>query len=242
MRSTLAAALCATLALGPALGSGLALAEDAAPPPPWLMTGADTVTVAATWAPEGVAAALPDGVVPVDDLSGGLNIYTAEGGFGISPYSAAYAYVNVKGWPSAIGAPARYILGGWYGPDPKVAAGMQTWFGAAVPPGDSAQAASGDNWTGTGGGTGVAGDGSIRLEITPTGECGPAAGTLNYVGPRGESKGLGLLKIPFTGSFCTAAAVSVDIEAPEGSTLAGLEVTSMLGGGQFKGASFAFAE
>ena len=96
--------------------------------------------------------------------------------------------------------------------------------------------------TGTGGGTGVAGDGSIRLEITPTGECGPAAGTLNYVGPRGESKGLGLLKIPFTGSFCTAAAVSVDIEAPEGSTLAGLEVTSMLGGGQFKGASFAFAE
>lgn len=234
IRTRFAAAAAAALALAAALP---ATAEDA-PPPPWLMSGANTVTIAVTWGAEGVAAALPAGVVPAADLSGGVNIYYTEGGYGLGAYTSAYAYVNVQGWDSAAGAPARYILGGWYGPDPKVAAAMRARFGAAVTPGSSAQEAAGADWTGMGGDD----TGSIRVQVTPSGDCVPAAGTLNYVGPREPGLGLGLLKIPFEGDFCPAAPVSLEIVAPAGSALAGLEVASMLGGGQLKNGVFAFTE
>lgn len=226
------AAAAAVLALAPPA------VADEAPPPPWLMTGANTVTIAVTWGAEGIAALLPAGVVPAANLSGGVNIYYTGGGYGLAAYTAAYAYVNVEGWNSADGALARYVLGGWYGPDPKVSAGLRDWFGAAVEAGESMQMAEGADWIGEGG-DGVS---SIRVRVTPAGECVPAAGTLNYVGPAGEGMGLGLLKIPFMGEFCPGAPVSVEITAPEGSPLAALEVKSMLGGGQLKNGTFSFAE
>lgn len=84
-----------------------------------------------------------------------MKVYEAEGGFGLTPYSAAYACINVKVFGSAIGAPAPYVIGGWYGLDPKVAAAMNTHFNAGVGTGDANQSGSGDTWTGTGGdGTG----------------------------------------------------------------------------------------
>lgn len=209
-------------------------AAETAPPPPYLMTGANTVTIAVTWEADSLSGLLPAGVEPADDLSGGLNIYDAEGGFGLTPYSAAYAYINVKEFDSAIGAPARYILGGWYGPDPKVAAAMNTHFNAGVGIGDASQSGAGDTWTGTGGDD----TGSITLVINPGSECGPAAGTLNYVGTTGEAG----LKIPFTGSFCGGQAVSVDIEGAEGSALAQIKVDQILGGGRLLDGIFTFAE
>jgi hypothetical protein len=225
-------------ALAAALALALPASAEEAPPPPWLMTGADTVTIALTWNEEGVAALLPAGVVPADDLSGGVNVYYTEGGYGFGPYTSAYAYVNVQGWDSSSGAPARYILGGWYGPDPKVAAAMRARFGAAVATGESSQRAEGDDWIGEGGD----GTGAIRVRVTPSGDCVPAAGALNYVGPREPGLGLGLMKVPFEGEFCPATPVSVEIEAPEGSPMATLEATSMLGGGQLKNGSFSFTE
>ncbi|SDJ27626.1 hypothetical protein [Lutimaribacter saemankumensis] len=211
-----------------------AAGAETAPPPPYLMTGANTVTIAVTWDAASLDGLLPDGVEPADDLSGGLNVYDAEGGFGLTPYSAAYAYINVKGFDSAIGAPARYIIGGWYGPDPKVAAAMNTHFNAGVGTGDANQSGSGDTWTGTGGD----GTGSITIVIKPGSECGPAAGTLNYVGTTGEAG----LKIPFTGSFCGGEAVSVDIQGAEGSALAQVKVDQILGGGRLLDGIFTFAD
>ena len=209
-------------------------AAEMAPPPPYLMTGANTVTIAVTWDADSISGLLPDGVDPADDLSGGLNIYDAEGGFGLTPYSAAYAYINVKGFDSVVGAPARYILGGWYGPDPKVADAMNTHFNAGVGTGDANQTGEGDTWTGTGGD----GSGSITLVIKPSTECGPAAGTLNYVGTTGNAG----LKIPFTGSFCGGEAVSVDIQGEAGTPLAQIKVDQILGGGRLLDGIFTFAD
>jgi hypothetical protein len=214
-----------------------AMAEEA-PPPPYLMTGANTVTIAVTWDAESLQGLLPDGIVPADDLSGGLNVYTAEGGYGLSPYSAAYAYINVKGWDAVGGGAARYILGGWYGPDPKVAAAMRTHFFAEVGAGESSQSEDGDTWTGTGGD----GQGSITLTVKPGGDCIAAAGTLNYVGVAGGGVGLDLLQIPFVGDFCPAEPVSVDITGPEGSALAQIAVDKMLGGGRLRSGAFAFTK
>lgn len=215
-----------------------ARAEDA-PPPPYLMTEANTVTIAVQWDAESLKTILPPGIVPVDDLSGGLNVYTAERGYGLSPYSAAYAYVNVTGWDTVQGGAARHIIGGWYGPDAKVAAAMRQHFGAAVETGQSSQRAEGDTWIGEGG---DGAEGRISLVIKPGSDCAAAAGTLNYVAPAEAGAGLGLLQIPFEGQFCGGEAVSVAIEGPEGSALATAKVAAILGGGQLKSGAFAFVK
>jgi hypothetical protein len=220
------------------LASIPARAEDA-PPPPYLMTEANTVTIAVQWNADSLKPLLPAGIVPVDDMSGGLNVYTAERGYGLSPYSAAYAYVNVTGWDTVQGGPARHIIGGWYGPDAKVAAAMRQHFGAEVETGQSSQRAEGDTWIGEGGDDG---DGRISLVIKPGTDCVAAAGTLNYVAPVEAGAGLGLLQIPFEGQFCPGEAVSVEIEGPEGSPLGTAKVAAILGGGQLKAGAFAFVK
>lgn len=141
----------------------------------------------------------------------------------------------MQGWDSAVGTPARYIIGGWYGPDPKVPEAMQTHFNAEVLTGDSSQTENGDTWIGTGGD----GSGSITLVVKPGGECGPAVGTLNYVGEAGGGAGLSLLKIPFVGSFCGAEAV--DIQGADGSALSKVKVDKILGGGRLRDGTFTFA-
>ncbi|WP_372893002.1 hypothetical protein [Rhodosalinus sp.] len=216
----------------------LPAAAENAPAPPYLMTDANTVTIAVTWKAESLTGLLPAGVTPAEDLSGGLNVYDAEAGYGLTPYSAAYAYVNLAGWDSASGAPARHILGGWYGPDPKVAAAMRTHFGAAVATGDAGQTEDGDLWTGTGGD----GAGTIELVVRPSGDCVAGGGTLNYVAEAGGGAGLGLLQIPFTGDYCMAEPVSVEISGPEGSALAQIEVDEMLAGGRLRNGAFTFTK
>ncbi|MEN8740261.1 MAG: hypothetical protein ABF308_10875 [Phaeobacter gallaeciensis] len=140
----------------------------------------------------------------------------------------------MKGFDSAIGAPARYVLGGWYSPDPKVVAAMNTHFNSGVGTGDTNQSGSGDIWTGTDGD----GTGSITIVIKLGNECGPAAGTLNYVGTIGEAG----LKISFTAFFCGGEAVSVDIQGAEDCALALVKVDQILGGGRLLGGIFTFAD
>lgn len=210
-----------------------ALAEEAAPPP-YLMTKANTVTIAVTWTADSLSGLLPEGKTPLEDLSGGINIYDADDGFGLSPYSAAYAYVNVSGHDSTVGIPARYILGGWYGPDPKVAEAMNKHFAAGVATGDASQTEQGAEWTGTGGD----GTGQITLVVTPGETCVAATATLNYVNARDES----LMQIPFEGDYCPAEPISVEISGPEGSALAQIEVDEMLAGGRLRNGAFAFTK
>ncbi|MFU8865721.1 MAG: hypothetical protein ACNA7O_17560 [Rhodobacterales bacterium] len=136
--------------LGVFLAIPLSAKSDQAPPPPYLMTGANTVTIAVEWDAESLVGVVPEALESVENLSGGINVYFVEGGTGITPYSSAYAYLDVKD-PANDGATARHILGGWYGPDPKVSLAMQTYFAAPVETGASTQNPNGNEWIGRGG-------------------------------------------------------------------------------------------
>lgn len=227
------------LAAAAALALAAPAAAEDAPPPPWIMTGANTVTVAVIWDAASLEGLLPEGLEPADDVSGGVNIYTAEGGYGLSPYSAAYAYVNVKGRTTAAGAGARHVIQGYYGPDPKLAAAMRTWFGAVIDTGESSQRAADGTWTGEGGGDGA----TLTITVTPGPEsgCVPLAGGLNYVGEAGPGDGFGLLRIPFAGTYCPATPVSVEISGPEGSRFGQLKVANPVAAWRLRDAAFAFA-
>lgn len=144
--------------------------------------------------------------------------------------------MNVKGWNASDGSPARFIIGGWYGPDPKVAKAMGENFYADVATGDASQREDGDTWTGIGGD----GTGEIELVVKPGTDCVAAAGVLNYVGEPGGGQGYDLMKVPFAGDFCPAVPVSVDISGT--GALGQIKVDQMLGGGRLRSGTFAFTK
>ena len=236
-----------------ALLSSLAAAvvDAQAPPPPYLMAGVNTVTISVEWDPATVDAVLPPGIVPVEGYTGGINLYTAPQGYGINPYSAAYAYVSVEGYDSSDGSKARYIMQGYYGPNPDVTDALVEYFAIAVTTGDSAQEAtmSGglSTWTGRGGQS-TDEDANIKIEVEPLGgDCIPLSGTLNYVGYKETPKKgpkYPLLQIPYIGDFCPGNPIDLSLEGNGSGAdpLDTLGVLSMTGGGQIKNASFAFVE
>ena len=65
-------------------------------------------------------------------MSGGINLYTAEQGYGLAPYSAFYFYVHVKGLDSSDGTKARWMLQGVYGPEGRVPAALHKYYGLPV--------------------------------------------------------------------------------------------------------------
>ncbi len=208
----------------------IAAQAESLPPPPYLMTGANTVTIALEWDETSVKDLVPETLTAGDDLSGGINVYYVSDAVGLGVYSSAYAYINVMD-PENEGSTARHILGGWYGPDPEVSAAMEKHFGAPVKPGSSVQTSEGDTWVGEGGDD----SGSIKIVIEPSDDCAAGGGVLNYL----DAEMIRMV-IPFIGNFCAGIPVSVDISGPEGSALAQVKVSKMLGGGQLKDGTFAF--
>ncbi len=228
-------------AVGLALGLSpvaTSAAQDKAPPPPYQQANAYTVTIAVQWN-DSVRDMLPAGLQPVEGMTGGINIYTAPDGYGLAPYTAAYTYVSVTGYDAPGGTQARYILGGFYGPDPKVAAAMRDNYGSNVQAGESSQMAAGETWQGIGGADGKT---ALKVTVKPKGgDCPSIQGTLNYVGQPADAKDFSLLQIPFVGDFCAGDPVSVEIDAPGDNVLGKLKVVKMLGGGQLKNGHFSFS-
>ena len=83
------------------------MAQDEAPPPPYVMTGASGVVIEVTWEEAAIRAVLPKGITPVADMAGGIVIYQAAKSYGLGPYSSAYFYVNVEGYDSPDGIKAN---------------------------------------------------------------------------------------------------------------------------------------
>jgi len=230
IRKTLVAAL---VLLG---GSFAAQAEDA-PPPPYLMTGMNSVAIAVAYDPASVDALLPKGLKAAEGYTGGVNIYTASGGFGLTPYSAGYMYVEVEGFVSSSGAKARYVFDSVYGPDPKVAKALEEHYDFTVSPGSSEQKAGDGTMSAT---ASLGGKALFTNTIKPkSGDCPVIAGDVNYVQSDGKG-GWTVLPIPFAGAFCLGEAVKVEVTAPANSTFSKLKIDKMLAGFQLKDTAFAF--
>jgi len=220
------------------LSAGLAEEKKMVPPPPYQMAGANTVTIAVQWDAATVDKLLPAGLKAVDGHTGGVNVYTAPNGFGLTPYSAAYAYVSVQGFDSADGTKARFILQGYYGPNPGVAKAMRTHFGSDVATGESSQRGDSQRWEGVG----MAGGREVmRVAVKPKGgDCPSIGGTLNYVGVKDGHAGFALMQIPYIGNFCAGDPLQLTLSGSDGDAFDSLKAVKLLGGGQLKNGIFAF--
>jgi hypothetical protein len=209
------------------LSAGLVLAGDAAPPPPYLQTKVDGIGVVVVFDAAAVRSVLPPGIEPVEEMTGGINLYNAEEGYGLTPFSAFYIYVNIKGFDSAGGAKGRWMLQGVYGPETKVSEAIRKYHGFPFRAGESRRVTKDASTVGIGT---LAGQEVVRLVVTskPT-TCKSVAGALNYPGQLDTSRDIVVTQIPYVGELCEADPVSVDITAPAGDPLHKLKPVKILG-------------
>jgi hypothetical protein len=220
------------------LSAGLVLAGNEAPPLPYLQTKAHGISVRVVFDAAVIRSVLPPEIEPVEEMTGGITLYTVEEGYGLAPYSAFYFYVDIKGFDSADGTKGRWMLQGVYGPETKVSAALHKYYGLPVKVGASRQVTKDASTVGIGT---FAGQDVVQMVVTPKPDtCKSVAITLNYPGQVEPSQEIVVLQAPVAGEFCEADPVSVDITAPAGDPLQKLNPVKILGAFAIKNAAWAF--
>jgi len=216
--------------LGSAWVSGIALADDKVVPPPYLAAGTNHVIVGVVWDEVAIRKALPSWITPVEGMTGAINIYQAERGYGLTPYQSAYFWVDVEGFDSPSGVKGRWMLQGVYGPQEKTSIALREWEGFPVRNGTSRfeATAEGKRAMGT-----VNGQDFVTVEIKSVpGSCEPGSVTLNYPTRKG------LIEIPATGDVCKAEPVSVEVTARPGDPFAAFRPVKVVWAIEFKNGAF----
>jgi hypothetical protein len=212
-------------------------ADDEAPPPPY-QTKCDGFGVLLAYDEAVVRSLLPPGIEPVDEMSGGINLYTAEQGYGLAPYSAFYFYVHVKGLDSADGTKARWMLQGVYGPSTRVPAALHKYYGLPVRAGESLLESKEASTVGIGT---FAGQEVVRIVVSPKPTTYESeAGIIHFPGQLETTREIVVMQMPYVAEICDADPVSIDVRAPAGDPLNKLKSVKMLGGFAFKNFTFAF--
>lgn len=237
MFSTLRTIISAIAAL--TLGWKAAHAQQAAsspPEPPYQISGTHHIMIGVIWDEATLKKLLPAGVKPVKDLTGAFNLYKASGGYGISPYTSAYAWADVEGFDSADGTKGRWMLAGVYGPSQATTIATRDIMGFPTRNGitEMEETTQGLRAVGSVNGQPVV---IAEVKSSPL-PCQPIAGTLNYpVQIKGQ---IMVNQIPYSGSGCGAEAVSLKIVAPAGDPFASLAPAKMTWAAEFRNGAFAF--
>lgn len=224
----------ATVAL---VGSAAAQAQDGkVPPPPWQVHVGDYLIVGVVWNEAAIRKALPPGIKPAADMSGGIAVYKSDGGYGISPYDSAYGFVNVEGFDTAQGSKGRWILQGLYGPEEKVAAAIRAAYGWAVRAGEVTltETMQGRRGVAKVGGREVL-DVEVNLHAVP---CSAVGGINHYVS--GTAAKPIVNQIPFAGQWCGADPVKANVVAPADDPFAAFVPTKIIWAGEFRDGAIAF--
>jgi len=87
---------------------------DDIPPPPYHVGEVDMLFVGVRFAEAAVRAILPAELKPVPEFTGTLCVYEARTGWGIAPYSACFAAIEVEGFDSPDGSRGYYMATGHF--------------------------------------------------------------------------------------------------------------------------------
>ena len=226
------------LAIALGIVSGLAHAQTKAPSPPYQIAGANLVLLGVMWDEAAIRKALPAGITPVKEMTGGINVYQTGGSYAFGPYQAAYFWVDIEGFDTPDGTKGRWMLAGVYGPNDKMPVALKEHYGLPVRLGGSRveATAQGKREIGT-----VNGQDFITVEIKSSEECQAVAGTLNYPGVQPNTKHLVVNEIPYVGEICKAEPVSVTVNASAGDPFSAFPIAKVVWAADFRNASFSFS-
>jgi hypothetical protein len=188
---------------------------------PYLVGGNEHIVIGITLDEAAVRAALPEGLEPAADITGGLNIYTSQGGDGVAPYTRSYVWVDLEGYDSVSGSKGRFIL--WAASNPGAEKLQHRGYDAIS--GDTKLERAGNTVTGS---TSVDGNEVMKVEIELTGEaCSPAAGSLNYPSDLDGTSPRVISQFFWSGSVCGATPVSVEMSVGPDHALAKYKPTAV---------------
>lgn len=192
-------------------------------PPPYQIAGVANVVIGVAWDERAIRAALPSGVRPVPGMTGGINIYQAAQGHVIGPFQSAYFWIDVEGYDAAPGMPARWMLAGIYGPDPKTANALSKYYNLPVRVGSSRFEST---LQGTRAIATLNGRDILTVEIKSRSSDDGTAGTylLHYLSQLASNGELIVNQIPGVGHTREAEVVSVSIDAPSGDLFASFPI------------------
>lgn len=211
----IAAAVAVPTALG---GATLLYAPSETGSEDFLYQEAYIVEVGVFFDEAAVRAALPEGLEPVADFTGGIAIYGGEESGrlrSLSPLSAGYVWIDLAPLQGADQAPTRYMLTSLASSNDSVAPAL---------PLDSAVLAEEHGTAGEGllravaqPGPGTTLELTVRLPATPCVSGFTEAGG-DLLTLAGDER-LGLIDMPVVMDHCPAEALSARVEAPSGNIL-----------------------
>ncbi len=209
-----------------------AYSEDALVPPPYLLTGFNTITTGVTWDEAALKRMLPPGVTPTKEMTGGINIYTTADGYNTGPYSASYLWVDIEGFDAPDGTKGRWMLAGAYGPSQKAKAQFEQFLGLPIRSGGARHesAAGSVRAIGSQGSSDL-----VQVDVKiDTSKCAPGGGTVNFLTDMPDGKMM-LIQPVFWGEVCPGEVSSARITAPEGDAFAQVPIKKINWSIQFKG-------
>lgn len=201
--------------------------------PPYLITGFDTIVTGVTWDEAAVRGVLPAGITPTKEMSGGINIYQANGGFGLGAYTAAYLWVDIEGHDAPDGTKGRWMLTGVYGPSAKVVSQFEEFYGLPIRSGGARHEEKSGviRAIGSHGGQDLV---AVEVKVDSS-KCQPGGGRVNFLSNMPRTGQIIEFSPVFWGEVCPAEVMSAKLTAPAGDPFARFPLKKVNWSIQFKG-------
>ena len=162
--------------------------------------------VGARFDPGAVRKLLPHGLEPVDEHTGTMCVYSARFGWGIAPYSACFAAIEVKDFDSPDGSSGYYMATGHFSGRAGVV--MERDYNRNFSNGKSRHFQDGDLAIGIGGPEGID---ALTITTRPSTERPPSTSGIHHYLGRNAVGGTNLYAVAFTGEIWDAEPVSVAV-------------------------------
>lgn len=202
------------------------------PPPPYQLSGIEFAQIGVVFDPVAVAPLLPPDVRLATPATGAFYCYTAPTGWGISPYNACIAFVDVEGFDSSDGSRGRAMLAAFYSGRAETA--LRQHLQLPVEVGGARLAREG---SGAVSAIGLRGETAIiRLRLGVAKPPGEVRSGVHYYLARGPLDGVRIMPVAFCLPFGAARPLAVDILADD-PELQRLRPVSLTWGGHHQNAS-----
>jgi acetoacetate decarboxylase len=211
------------------------------PRPPYLILNHEHLIILFEAEESALKALLPTGVKAAAGNVVGLNMYRAQDAVGLVPYTASYLWIDIEGFDSPDGTKGRWMVQGWYGPEP-VPSAVRNYMGLPVQLGVTTYRRDGNRIHAT-----LSRDGVNVIEATISLKEGPIhrSGFLNYLAlgrnlAQPAPSTFVVNRIPGANESTPAAPVSMEFHFRETDAAKGLQPKRLLNAFYINGAASAF--